>query len=189
MNKYIKGLKKEVSIILMVIIVLGCGACGSHGKDELSGKGVKNNGEKVEKVIKKFFDSQNWKYQMYTDEDSVITFKLSFDGNNERLKVRIDVYPEDDMYNIIGGADTKIPVNSIDKAILAINEYNRKSNIVCGCIEDDGTIIFWLGRNTEGNTFSKEAFEADFDMVLKRVDFETAQIFKQATIDQTKVEI
>lgn len=191
MNKFIKGLQRQVSVILMIIVVIGCVACGSNGKDDFTAKGVNTTkrGEKVEDMIKKFFDSQEWKYRMYTDEDSVITFKLAFDSNNEKLKVRIDVYPDDYMYNIIGGADTKIPVNCIDRAIWAINEYNRKSNIVCGCIEDDGTVIFWLGRNTDGNSFSKEAFKADFDMVLKHVDNETAQIFKQATIKQKNVEI
>ncbi|MDE6644229.1 MAG: hypothetical protein K2K27_09050 [Muribaculaceae bacterium] len=61
-----------------------------------------------------------------------------------------------------------------------MNKYNLRAQVVSGCISREGDIIFWLGRNTDGNAFSEQAFAMDLDMVFKEADEEIAQIYKQS---------
>lgn len=135
---------------------------------------------KIEDVIKGYFDKQEWHYRMYTDEDSIINFRLGFNGDNEKLMLQVNVWPNNVFYQIICQSETTLPQNNISNGIIAVNNYNLRAYVVSGCISPEGNIIFWLGRNTEGNTFSEQAFAVDFDMVIKETDKETAQIFKQA---------
>ena len=130
-------------------------------------------------MIRSFFDSQEWKYRQYA-EDSIESFMLGFTGLNEEILFRVDVMPNHDMYQIIGQSKTIIPVSNIERAIKAINRYNLRAKVVSGCIGEDGAITFWMGRNTDGNTFSEKAFGCDFDMVMREADTATAQIFKEA---------
>ena len=52
--------------------------------------------------------------------------------------------------------------------------------MVSGCIGQDGVITIWMGRNTDGDTFSEKVFGCDFDMVMREADTATAQIFKES---------
>ena len=131
-------------------------------------------------MIRSFFDSQEWKYRQYADEDSIESFMLGFMGLNEEILFRVDVMPNHDMYQIIGQSKTIVPVSNIEGAIKAINRYNLRAKVVSGCIGEDGAITFWMGRNTDGDTFSEKAFGCDFDMVMREADTATAQIFKEA---------
>lgn len=138
---------------------------------------------KMEDVIKNYFDKQDWHYRVHTEEDSIISFQLGFNGENEKVLLRVDVLPNNAIYQIISHSETKLPKDKINDGIIAINNYNIKANIVSGCIGTEGNIIFWLGRNIDGNTFSEQAFATDFDMVIQTADYETAQIYKQALIN------
>ncbi len=131
-------------------------------------------------MIKNFFESQKWKYRQYIEEDSVDSFLLGFTGENEEVLFRVDVIPNHNMYQIIGQSKTIVPISNIDGAIKAINRYNLRAKVVSGCVSEDGSITFWMGRNTDGGTFSEEAFGCDFDMVMREVDLSTAYIFKEA---------
>ena len=131
-------------------------------------------------MIRGYFDSRQWKYRMYTEEDSVVSFILVFKDDNEEVRFRVVVMPNSNMYQIIGQLNIVIPTPNIDAGIRAINNYNFRARIVSGCVSDEGNIIFWLGRNTDGGTFSEDAFSLDFDMVMREVDYESAQIFKKA---------
>lgn len=167
MNKLIKGLQKQLTKSMRQSV----------------------SEDKVEEVIKRYFDNRDWKYQMFTDENSIITFRLGITGDNETIHIKIDVDPENNKYHIIGGTDTIISANDVCKGILAMNEYNLRAMVVSGCIANDGSIIFWLGRNLNGNAFSEESFVIDFYMVVREADYQTAQIFKQASLDNNKLEI
>lgn len=134
----------------------------------------------VTTMIRTFFDSRQWKYRMYTEEDSVVSFALAFRGDNEETMFRIDVMPNNNIYHIIGQSNTTIPTSNVNAGIRAINQYNLRAKVVSGCVCDNGAITFWLGRNTDGGTFSEDAFSYDFDMVMRAVDDESAHIFKEA---------
>lgn len=140
--------------------------------------------QKIEDVIRGYFDKQEWKYRMYTNEDSVITFKLGFSGGNERLMVYVNVFTDEAVYQIGCRSDTKLSQEVIRNGRLAMNNYNIVAKVVSGCIGLDGSIMFWLGRNIDGNTFSEKAFAVDFIMVMNVTDNETAQIYKQAFMDK-----
>ena len=94
--------------------------------------------------------------------------------------LKVDVVPDNAIYHIVCQSETKLLQENINNGIIAMNNYNLKAHVVSGCIGSEGNIIFWLGRNIDGNTFSEQAFAVDFDMVIKETDDETAQIYKQA---------
>ena len=154
----------------------------SHQEKESSKKLAQfpSSEQKIEDVIKGYFDKQEWHYRMYTDEDSIITFRLGFNGDNEKLMLKVDVVPDNAIYHIVCQSETKLLQENINNGIIAMNNYNLKAHVVSGCIGTEGNIIFWLGRNIDGNTFSEQAFAVDFDRVIKETDDETAQIYKQA---------
>lgn len=170
----------------ILILILGLSSlivsASSHQEKESSKElpPYSSSERKIENVIKGYFDKQEWHYRMYTDEDSIITFRLGFYGDNEKLMLQVNVLPNNDIYQISCRSDTKLPQNIISNGIIAMNDYNLRANVVSGCISPEGNIIFWLGRNTDGNTFSEQAFSIDCDMVIKEADDETAQIYKQA---------
>ena len=117
---------------------------------------------------------------MYADEDSIITFRLGFNGDNEKLMLKVDVMPDNAIYSIVCESETKLSQENINNGIIVMNDYNLKAQVVSGCISSEGDIIFWLGRNIDGNTFSEQAFAVDFNLVIRETDDETAQIYKQA---------
>lgn len=138
-------------------------------------------------MIGSFFDSQEWKYRKYTENDSVESFLLGFTGDNEEILCRVDVMPSHNMYQIIGQSKTILPASNIDGAIKAINRYNLRAKVVSGCVSEDGSITFWMGRNTDGGSFSEDAFGCDFDMVMRETDMTTAHIFKEAMEEREKL--
>lgn len=137
----------------------------------------------VTETIKSYFDSEKWKYELESqDDDTCHTFYIGFTGHHEELRFRINVFPDNKICQIICRSETKIDSEYLVGASHAINEFNLHSKLVCGCVGDNGAIAFWLGRNTDGDTFSKEAFAADFDIVFRVTDNETAQILKRAML-------
>lgn len=158
-------------------------SCSHHEKDsskELDQYSSSNL--KIEDVIKGYFDKQEWHYRMYTDEDSTITYRLAFNAENEKLMLRVDILPNNATYHIVCQSETTVPQGNITNGIIAMNNYNLSANVVSGCIGSEGNIIFWLGRNIDGNTFSEQAFAVDFNMIINEADDETAQIYKKAII-------
>ena len=73
-------------------------------------------------MIRGYFDSRQWKYRMYTEEDSVVSFALAFKDDNEEVRVRVDVMPNSNMYHIIGQSNIKIPTSNINTGVRSINE-------------------------------------------------------------------
>lgn len=117
---------------------------------------------------------------MYTDEDSIITFRLGFNGDNEKLMLQVSILPNNAIYQIICQSETKLTQETISNGIIAMNNYNLRARVVSGCVSSEGNITFRLGRNIDGNTFSEQTFAVDFDTVIKEADDKTAQIYKQA---------
>lgn len=134
----------------------------------------------VTETIKSYFDSEEWKYELRSEDNSLQSFYTMFSGRNEELLFRINVYSENKICQIACQSETKINPEYMSGALHAINEFNLHSRLVCGCVGENGGISFWLGRNTDGDTFSKEAFAADFDVIFRTADDETAQILKKA---------
>lgn len=146
----------------------------------LSKSSISETPQDVISMIRNFFAAQGWKYRHYTEEDSVESFMLGFTGLNEEITFRVDVLPNRGSYHIIAQSETVIPTPNIDTAIKAINRYNLRALIVSGCVSEEGNIIFWMGRNTNDGSFSEDAFDCDFRMVMREVDTATAHIFKEA---------
>lgn len=174
-------LMKRIIILVMTLTSLLFSSCshrGNSSKPELTGS--PSGKQKIEDVVRGFFDKQEWKYQRYIDEDSVITFRLGINGENETFMLNVHIFPDNDLYQIVGRTETTLPQDAIKNGMIAMNDYNMESSVVSGYITTEGNIIFWLGRNIDGNTFSEKAFSADFYMVTKETDDETAQIYKHA---------
>lgn len=160
----------------------------SNQKNEPSeGTAIYAGNCKIKDVIQKYFDKRRWKYKMFTDENSAIRFQLGFTANNETVFINVNIFPNNEIYEINCHSETKLPQELIYHGIAAINNYNLSAKVVSGCISPNGDIIFWLGRNTDGNTFSEEAFAIDFEMVIRETDYETAQIYKQSHINNPEL--
>ena len=177
----IQNIVNYIIIVLLggiIIAILSCRRPNSN-KEENRSSEIRENKD-LTTMIRSFFDSQEWKYRQYSEEDFIESFMLRFTGLNEEILLRVDVIPNHNMYLIIGQSKTIVPVSNIEGAIKAINRYNLRAKVVSGCIGEDGTITFWMGRNTDGETFSEGAFGCDFDMVMREVDKATAHILKEA---------
>lgn len=172
---------KQIVTLMVILFGVVISSCSNSGKTT-SNKFIQAlpSGKKIEDVIKGYFDKNDWHYRMYTDEDSIVTFVLKFSGDNETLNFRVNIIPQDEIYQIICQSETKLAPKDMQNGIIAMNKYNLRAQVVSGCISRKGDIIFWLGRNTDGNTFSEQAFAVDLDMVFKEADEETAQIYKQS---------
>ena len=135
--------------------------------------------DEIIEIIKTYFDSMGWKYEVETRDERVI-IQTGMEGKNEMIYISIRIYPAQNRYQILSMPDTAIAKEYIDRAIAAMNDFNLCSSTVCGCIGYDGIIVFWLGRHTNGGGFSSETFNADFSAVLLAADNYTAQIYKKA---------
>ena len=93
--------------------------------------------------------------------------------------MRVYVMTDRDMYQIIGQQKTFIPESNRDAALRAINRYNMKSNAVSGCISEDGTVTFWIGRYTDGDAFSVDSFASEFNSVLAAAEDTNDIILKE----------
>lgn len=162
----------------ILIAIVNCRRLNSSG--DASRNLSQGEHKDITSTIRNFFDSQEWKYRQYTEEDSVESFMLGFTGLNEEIMFRVDVMPNRNMYHIIAQSETIIPQSNIDAAIKAINRYNLRAQVVSGCVSEEGNIIFWMGRNTDDGSFSEDAFGCDFRMVMREADTATAHIFKEA---------
>lgn len=162
----------------ILIAIISCRR--SNGSDGICRNLSQGEHKDMMSTIRNFFDSQEWKYHQYTEEDSVESFILGFTGLNEEIMFRVDVMPNRNMYHIIAQSETVIPPSNIDAAIKAINRYNLRARVISGCVSEEGNIIFWMGRNTDDGSFSEDAFDCDFHMVMREADTATAHIFKEA---------
>ncbi len=133
-------------------------------------------------MIKSFFDKNEWKYDLKQDEDRKIdVLNTGFTLSNESVSMRVIVYRENDIYQVAATSDSTVPLSSINGGLRAINEFNGLSRAVGGYLDPDkGDIVFFKGTNTDGLTFSEEAFCADMELVMRVTDQETAQIIKKA---------
>ena len=134
----------------------------------------------VADLIKEYFDSQEWKYDINTENQEFTTFIISFNTDNERMTLFIRIIPNKSFYYIVGDSETSIPKEFHNGAVSAINEFNNNSMIVTGSIDNYGHINFSIGHNFDGSSFSIEAFKADFFQVYSDTDKYTARIFKKA---------
>lgn len=141
---------------------------------------------KVIETIKEYFDSKGWNYNTETESNSVIIMLLVFGQPEDRILLRIRVFMDDKAYEIAGQSDVRISPDKIVEAYNTVNDFNTRSRAVCGCITDDGGIIFWIGRVTDGDAFSLESFEREFDMIYKAADIATSQIYTQVSKNSKK---
>lgn len=179
MNKYIKGLQKHFAFIMVAIVALGCVTCGSNSSNY---SGRYDNGDNMEKVIKKYFDKSEWHYQMHKNGDSITTFKLGFQGKNEIVEIGVDIFKREAFYQIDGHSQTTaVAEDKIDRGLVAVNDYNMRATVVSACINSFGTVIFWLGRSTAYDTFSENAFAEDLNLVFTAIDEETSHICGQTS--------
>lgn len=189
-NKFNSIIKMQTLFNYIIVALLGgiltaiVSCCKSSGSNEENRSLIQSSESGEQKnmtdIIRNFFDSQDWKYNIDSEDDSVESFMLGFTGVNEEIMFCVNVMPNQNMYQIIGQSKTVIPLPNIEAAVRAINRYNLKAKVVCGCVGEDGSINFWMGRNTDGDTFSEEAFSCDFEMVMRVVDTATSLIFKEA---------
>ncbi len=137
-------------------------------------------------MIKSFFEKNEWRYSLEESEednnDKIDTFRTGFNLKNEGIDLNIRIFRGREMYQIIGfPRDSRIPVTSIQGGLIAVNEFNLRSSLACAFLDrEDGCLGFFKGTNTDGLTFSEEVFNADLNAIFHAVDYETAQIVKNA---------
>lgn len=133
-------------------------------------------------MIKSIFEQNEWKYTLdENDETGIDTFTSGFNLNNEKAHLQVRVYRESECYQILSSGDSRVPMTSIAGALMAANEFNSYSRLVCCCIDSStGDVIFFKGTVTAGLTFSEAAFEQELNILLAVTDNETAQIIKKA---------
>lgn len=168
----------SIQILLSIILCLYFSGC-SNGKDADS---YESENETTVESIKSFLKSKDLKYTLETDEEDTSTFTLVFsggDGSNEST-IFIRIY-EQDAYQIFGYQDITIPEEHRCQILNAVNNYNLGSALVSGCINNAGKLYFYLGRNTDGNSYSQKAFAVDLGCVLSAIEEETNKILRTAT--------
>lgn len=137
-------------------------------------------------MIKSFFEKNEWRCNFVESEednnDKVDVFRISFNLNNEGIDLNIRIFRDREMYQIIGfPRDSRIPVTSIQGGLIAVNEFNLRSLQACAFLNrEDGCFGFFKGTNTDGLTFSEDVFNEDLNAIIHAVDYETAQIVKNA---------
>ena len=133
-------------------------------------------------MIKSIFEQNEWKYTLDdNDQTSIDTFTSGFNLNNEKAHFQVRVYRESECYQILSSADSRVPLASIAGALMAANEFNSYSRLVCCCVDTaTGDVIFFKGTVTAGLTFSETAFEQEMNVLMAVTDTETAQIIKKA---------
>ncbi len=130
--------------------------------------------------IRKFLDSQELKYDQSTEKNSLESFTIGFEGQNGEISMRVYVMPDQDMYQIIGQQKTFIAESDRNAALRAINRYNMCSNNVAGCLSNDGSITFWIGRFADAETFSEDIFGIEFCNVLHEAEYTTDIILQES---------
>lgn len=125
---------------------------------------------KIVDVIKNYLDKKELKYRTYTDNDSIQTFELVFTTKENNLLTFIDILLNDSVYNVMCRSTSNLPKAMINDAIAEVNKFNLASRFTSACVDPDGDIIFWIGTNYDGNTFSEESFAADLWTVVNAAD-------------------
>lgn len=171
-------------IIVVIILILMFSSC-FHQKKSIEVTKPSDSDCSMEEIIKTYFDNEHWGYETKTQEDSTLSFYLSFHCKHELLHMRVDLNNNKNMFLIMCQPETRLPIESLNNGIIAMNNYNCQALFVTGCIRPEGQIVFWLARNIEGKAYSKEAFDMDLELILQVADEETAQIYKQACMEDT----
>ena len=131
-----------------------------------------------------FFDEMDVPFELSTEEDSVECFTVGIEGRNGGIMMRVYVMADLNMYYIIGRQKTFIPVSNRDATIRAINRYNMQTDAVSGYISEDGTVTFRIGRFVDGDAFSVESFDREFNSVLAAAEDTTDEILKKSYAPQ-----
>ena len=142
---------------------------------------MRDTRQDIVSIIWTFFDEMETHFELTTEKDSVECFTVGFDGTDGEIMMRVCVMADREMYQIIGQQNTFITESNRDAAIRAINKYNMESNAVAGCISKDGAVTFWIGRYTDGGSFSVDSFAREFSMVLAAAEDTTGQILKDSS--------
>lgn len=158
---------KYVLSFLTILSILITPSCSKSSSDSPE---VNTQDMKIEDVIKTYLDKRELKYRVYTDQDSIQTFELVFTTKGNNLLTFIDIVPKDSVYNVMCRSTSGLPKAMINDAIAEVNKFNLASRFTSACVDSDGDIIFWIGTNYEGNTFSEESFAADLWTVVNAAD-------------------
>lgn len=76
--------------------------------------------DEIIEIIKTYFDSMGWKYEVETRDERVI-IQTGMEGKNEMIYISIRIYPAQNRHQILCMPDTTIAKEYIDRAIAAMN--------------------------------------------------------------------
>lgn len=143
--------------------------------------------EKTVNMIKDYFDSVKWGYEL-VEEDNWILFDSGYEGVNEKISVTIYILKKDTPnYQILCCPQTKIPLEHIQRGLSVVNNYN--GHIFFHAVwlsEKTGSICFWKTHECL-DAISEADFKADFKAIIMRTDDDTAQIFKEVLLMEDDV--
>lgn len=126
-----------------------------------------------------FFDEMGVPFELSTENDSVECFTVVIEGQHGEIMMHVNVMADRNMYQIIGQQKTFIPESDRDAAIRAINSYNMQAKAVSGYISEDGAVTFRIDRFIDGDAFSVDSFDREFDSVLAAVEDTLNHILKE----------
>gem|GEM_PF-2089489 len=176
--RQIRNVTVSMSLLLVATFFCACNKTSDRdiqtdtpAKEESS---IKN--KDVISMIKSYFKSKELKYGIETEDDGTTIFIVRFHGDNTDIIINVFVMPEINLYQIIGSMNATANPNQRQNVLNAINECNCEAEVTNCYLSDNGRIKFWIGRNIDGDTFSEEAFAADFLMVVTDTEQKTPKL-------------
>lgn len=142
----------------------------------------------VSKAIKNFLESRKWEYKSESIEnhEEVDSYWFSLECEHEVIHCRIIVDPNKNLFHLTCFSQEVIAEAYIPEAIKAMNNFNLRSNMVIGCINDGGRQVYSIGVFTGGiSVFTEETFKMYLEMVTDIADNEIAYIYKNAIKSNT----
>ncbi len=176
--KQIRNVAVSMSLLLVAAFFCACNKTSNRDiQTDIPAKedaAIKNND--VVSMINSFFKSKELKYGIETEEDGITVFIVRFRGDNTDIIINVFVMPEINLYQIIGSMNVTVQSNQRQSVLNAINECNLEADVTSCYLSNNGEIKFWIGRNIDGDTFSEEAFAADFLMVVNDTEKKTPKL-------------
>mgnify|MGYP001130111795 FL=1 len=79
----------------------------------------------IEERIKSYFNQNGWNFNEEKNDDGETEIFISFVEDQKTLLFKIRIISSE-RYEIIGKSDIKIPLESIDAALRAVNDLNGR---------------------------------------------------------------
>ena len=142
-----------------------------------------DNVSEVLGMIRSFLAQNEWEYDYRVREENCEhVFLLPLKTQFENLTIAISLYSDVEMLRILCRPEYVLDGVYYPGIYKAMNEFNKKSALVVGSVDNDNRIYFNFGCYVKNLAFSMAAFEEEFNAVTDLADKLTAQIMHKAVV-------